>query len=85
MIAEATGLHSLLFPYTMTILCFDTGLMSYQPEDLYSVVFENEKTVSPLISVASLGATIVVQAAFGGPAALAVSIGIGADVYKRQA
>ena len=39
-------LASLLFPYTMTILCFDTGLMSYQPEDLYSVVFENEKTVS---------------------------------------
>ena len=33
---------------------------------------------SALISVASLGATIVVQAAFGGPAALAVSIGIGA-------
>ena len=31
-------LASLLFPYTMTILCFDTGLMSYQPEDLYSVV-----------------------------------------------
>lgn len=26
-------LASLLFPYTMTILCFDTGLMSYQPED----------------------------------------------------
>lgn len=39
-------LASLLFPYTMTILCFDTGLMSYQPEDLYSVVLENEKTVS---------------------------------------
>lgn len=36
-------LASLLFPYTMTILCFDTGLMSYQPEDLYSVVLENEK------------------------------------------
>ena len=35
-------LASLLFPYTMTILCFDTGLMSYQPEDLYSVVLENE-------------------------------------------
>ena len=39
-------LASLLFPYTMTILCFDTGRMSYQPEDLYSVVLENEKTVS---------------------------------------
>ena len=39
-------LASLLFPYTMTILCFDTGFMSYQPEDLYSVVLENEKTVS---------------------------------------
>ena len=39
-------LASLLFPYTMTILCFDTGLMSYQPEDLYSVVLENERTVS---------------------------------------
>ena len=26
-------LASLLFPYTMTILCFDTGLMSYQPEE----------------------------------------------------
>ena len=39
-------LASLLFPYTMPILCFDTGLMSYQPEDLYSVVLENEKTVS---------------------------------------
>lgn len=38
-------LASLLFPYTMTILCFDTGLMSYQPEDLYSVVLENEETV----------------------------------------
>ena len=30
----------------MTILCFDTGLMSYQPEDLYCVVLENEETVS---------------------------------------
>ena len=39
-------LASLLFPYTMTILCFDTGLMSYQPEDLYCVVLENEETVS---------------------------------------
>lgn len=39
-------LASLLFPYTMTILCFDTGLMSYQPEDLHSVVLENEETVS---------------------------------------
>lgn len=38
-------LASLLFPYTMTILCFDTGFMSYQPEDLYSVVLENEETV----------------------------------------
>lgn len=38
-------LASLLFPYTMTILCFDTGRMSYQPEDLYSVVLENEETV----------------------------------------
>ena len=39
-------LASLLFPYTMTILCFDTGLMSYKPEDLYCVVLENEETVS---------------------------------------
>ncbi len=31
-----------------------------------------------LVSVASLAVTVVVQAAFGGPAALAVSIGIGA-------
>ena len=36
-------LASLLFPYTMTILCFDTGLMSYQPEDLYRVVLEMKK------------------------------------------
>lgn len=33
---------------------------------------------STMVSVASLAVTVVVQAAFGGPAALAVSIGIGA-------
>lgn len=35
-----------------------------------------------LISVASLAVTVAVQAAFGGPAALAVSIGIGAVVLS---